>query len=297
MERHCYRAYGLTLRSELPLPELRPATPGDPVDVEILRRPIARRQAVPTDELFLELDGEDSYFEFSFVGRILLRGCSRIDVDPNPGVAPGVENLALLGAVMAVLLQNRGLLTLHGGAVQTPAGACVFLGDKGAGKSTLVSALTVAGHRLLADDIAAIRFENGAPSEVVPGYPQVKISPTAAALLNIENAVENPMVIPDFSKLRLQLPDFCAAPLPVAGVYILSRGDSVELSRMTPSDAFAAIVRYSHGVRFGGKFLHGKTAARHMEHCAALAGTVPVFSLQTPASIEHLPEISRLLPR
>ena len=45
--------------------------------------------------------------------------------------------ILLVGSVLVACLQQRGVLTQHAGAIETEAGAVLFLGHSGAGKSTL----------------------------------------------------------------------------------------------------------------------------------------------------------------
>jgi hypothetical protein len=66
------------------------------------------------------------------------------------------------------LLQLFGIVRLHGAAVELDGVAQVFLGDKGAGKSTIALALGQAGGRVLADDQIAIR-RTGAGAMAVSG--------------------------------------------------------------------------------------------------------------------------------
>jgi hypothetical protein len=59
------------------------------------------------------------------------------------------------------LLQQLGRLRLHGAAVNVGGRTAVFLGDKGAGKSTIALALGRAGATVLADDQIVIRRTDG----------------------------------------------------------------------------------------------------------------------------------------
>ena len=61
------------------------------------------------------------------------------------------------GPPAAVFARWRGLETLHGGAfVDDRGGAWAVLGDRGAGKSSLLAALALAGHEVVADDLLVL---------------------------------------------------------------------------------------------------------------------------------------------
>lgn len=80
------------------------------------------------------------------------------------------------------LLEHDGLL-LHGCAVAGTKGALVFVGDSGAGKSTLAQLASEGGLLALADELCAVRWEDGAP--IVHGTPWNAGVPRSARLLGI----------------------------------------------------------------------------------------------------------------
>lgn len=67
-------------------------------------------------------------------------------------------HLRQLAPIFAAVL---GRLTLHAGAIDTPAGVVGFIGASGAGKSTLTTHLVSSGYGQVADDLLPIRFEPG----------------------------------------------------------------------------------------------------------------------------------------
>jgi len=77
----------------------------------------------------------------------------------------------LLGSAVGALLIQKGMLVLHGNALERDGQAIVCLGHSGAGKSTLAYALMHQGWRLLADDLVAITPDG----QVLPGIPRIKL--------------------------------------------------------------------------------------------------------------------------
>ena len=165
-----YLCCGLRVQADLPLPGLceRPEEQGAPTDVRIQRGAVPdapARRAIeggrgPTwvasgDELLLEVPG---------VVRFQLAAGGGIVYEPAPGRTPHDFAAFLMGSAFGALLHQRGCLVLHGSAIETGGGAALFCGVSGIGKSSLAAALSAAGYPLIADDMCAIRFGEGAPT-------------------------------------------------------------------------------------------------------------------------------------
>src|ERR1044072_8019522 len=97
-----YSAYGLTIQSVLPLPELTPLAEAEP-DVVIrfgkLDTPSFINPACNDDSYFAE--GE-AYLYWKQIGTFLVREGREIVIDLNPGVDKSLVRLPLLGTVLAV---------------------------------------------------------------------------------------------------------------------------------------------------------------------------------------------------
>ncbi len=78
------------------------------------------------------------------------------------------------------MAQWDGHVALHAGSVAVDGGALLIVGDKFAGKSTLVGALALAGHDVLADDVSV-----ATGAFLAPGPRLVDLRPDGAALLGV----------------------------------------------------------------------------------------------------------------
>ena len=187
---HLYRAFGLEVESaDLELPELapldppppsEPATPGNP-RIRIHDEPPSQWPAVseaPPSHCHsdgrhsLWIGPEELRLRIWDVGDFRILGGQQIGwCRANPGVSAAELRMYLLGSAFGALLIQRGLLVLHGNALERDGRAIVCLGASGAGKSTLACALMQQGWRLLADDLVAITPEG----MVLPGIPRIKL--------------------------------------------------------------------------------------------------------------------------
>jgi hypothetical protein len=293
---HSYTAYGLCLRSDVRLPELREAPPAramtDAPEVSVIRGAVDRARPASADPASRVWATADlAFLEYPGAGAYLVRGGRQIIIDPAANADPGVVRLFLLGPVLALLLHQRKHLVLHASAVCMGGGAVAFVADKGMGKSTLAACLHARGNALVADDVVAIDTSSAAPM-VHPGFPQLKLFPESAALLTA-NACDLPRVHPDYDK-RAQRADahFPTDTMPLKRIFVLGDGESHRIEPATGQHAFIELVRHSYLLE-----LLGPTAAwaDHFQQAVAVARQAPVLRLQRKRSLAALPELAKLI--
>lgn len=282
---HRYTAFGLRIVSDIALPELERGPETGRCDVQIVRIPAPCVITGETAAAF-RFELEDANLSWRDVGDFRIVGRDRIEYWPRPGVDEALVSLPLLGPVMGVLLERRGLLTLHGSAVALLSGVAVFLGDKGAGKSTTAAALIRAGKTLLTDDIVAI---NCAASPILyPAYPQVKLTDEANASISVAGeAMARPHPAFEKQRVRVDAP-FSLAPHRPNAAFVLERGEAFELKPLKGEAALTALIRFSYATRFGRELMSGSSAADHLRQCAALSRKVAVCRLVVPNDLAAL---------
>jgi hypothetical protein len=288
-----YRAFGLNILSELPFNDLRPGV-GD-ADVRIERAIIDRTPPTPEQKVIAEFDDAEAYMAWWGVGRFLVKGPDLIQYQPAEQDADDFVSLPLLGPVISLLLDARDMFTLHGSSVEIGARAAIFVGDKGAGKSTTAATLVSKGRRLLTDDIVAFKRE-GDRHLVQPGYPQIKLTDTAAEAISIGDGTNLPTPHPDFQKQRVQLDAlFRDAPIAPLGAFVLERGDAASVMRLRSVESVAALMRFSYMIRFGKRMQQPGREAALFRRCGELAKTTPVYRLIVPDTLDRIQEVSELL--
>jgi len=293
---HSYSAYGVIFDSQIPLPELIEAA-GDDVAAVLMR---AQIRVGPVDRT--RPPGADSssafwatpravFAEYPRVGAFLIEEGRQITIDPQPQIDPRIIRLYLLGPALAVLLHQRGFLVLHASAVKVAGGAVAFIGDKGAGKSTMAAAMHARGHELVADDIVAIDTAGSTPL-AYPGFPQLKLFPESAAQL-VEDADALPRLHPEFEKRAAKIGSrFAADPLPLRAVYELIDGDGEAIETPPPQQAFMQLVRHSYLL----SLLSATGAAEaHFGQAVSVASRVPVGRLVRRRALENLPKVAKLV--
>jgi hypothetical protein len=291
-----YRTYDLRIRSSLSLPELTPQAGADP-DVVIRLGPVARAVCPErVDEHCFAFSEKEFYLSWDRIGRFLIRNGDEIIVDPLPGIDGRSIRLPLLGTVLALLLHQRGVFTLHASAVDICGGAVAFLGNKGWGKSTLAAALYGRGHAFVADDIVALTLRGSEPPSVAPGFPQFKLYPDAVAHSLGDNPDDLAPLVAGYEKRARRVTErFSARALPLTALCILSIGPVPGLTTLEPHEALPHLIAHTYVARFGKQLLAGPAALRHLRQCASLLNNVPVYLVQRPPSLATLQDVARLI--
>lgn len=286
-----YGAFGMVIESELELPELEKDDSSREADVRIRIRPISLR-TLNTGRSTYEYSPSEQFLHWPTVGSFLIRGTGCIDVDPAPDAGPGLLRLPLLGPVMALLMHMRGLLVLHASAVLINDRLAVFVGDKGAGKSTTTAAAIERGHRLFTDDLLAVSFTSSGQAEAQPGFPSVKLVADCSPLFSLQGAHELAAPVADFPKRIRRLGNaFANAPARPARVYVLGRGSKASVTPCAPDEALRMVMRFAYIPLFERKPWQADETRRHFGQCASLANTTRIAHLETPSDLARMSEI------
>ena len=292
-----YKTYGLNIHSTLPLPELVPATETE-ADVVIKFGKIDR-SLLKINRLgfYFYMTAESVYFFWDDVGAFLIRNGKEIVIDPYSGVEERLLRLPLLGAVLSVLLHQRGFLSLHASAVEINGGAVVFLGGRGWGKSTLAATLYARGHQLIADDLVGLDIGSTRHPMVLPGFPQLKLLPEAAASALGDDPETLPRVAIGYEKrARRGIDRFSDKSLPLKGIYELSKGSDLELKPLQPQEAIIQVIANSYIARVASQLLQGRgRTSSHFLQCTSLINNVPVYRIERPQSLALVPAVAQLV--
>jgi len=202
----------------------------------------------------------------------------------------------LLGPVFGLLLQRRGVTTLHASAVEVGGKAVLFAGDAGAGKSTTAAAMARRGHAVISDDIVPVVEHDGVPY-VIPSYPCISLWPESVEIL-YGREKKLPAFSANFTKTQLVLGEgswpYRASALPLACAFIFaarsSDAQAPAVEEMSLTDGLLALVANSYATCV----LDGEKRASEFELFGRLMRTIRVRRLrphEDPQLLERLCEV------
>ena len=278
-----YRAYGLRIRSAVALPfDSPPGSAASEPDVvvrlggvpatlpaggEPIR--IARWQARP-GAFRMHMDD---------LARCLVVRGRDILIEPL-GDGDGDFAGFFVRSPFTVLLQQRGVLTLHAAAVEIGAGAALLLDPSGAGKSSLAAALVERGCSLLADDLTGVALDAGERPVALPGFSHQRLEAHTLDRMRWRRRAQS-RVGRGVEKYWTPAPRVCAEPLPVCAVFVLEADDrpDVGIEPLPPGRAFRAL--WEHTRRRRVMHAMGRRLA-HFRAVTAMVRHVPVARVVRP---------------
>jgi len=316
--RHFFRAYGLNLSADAPVPGLRedPSHSGRPdVVMNFGAEPPWVREAMRlsprVDCLRAQAEGEDSLFKLTSLGegaffqlaygdgtRFIVDGAAtRLWETWRPTLTPEDAATYLLGPVMGFVLRRRGVMALHASSVAVSDRAVVLCGPSESGKSTTAAALALRGIPVLAEDVAPIKEDKGS-LYVEPGYPRVCLWPDVVeTLFGVPGAM--PQITPTWEKCFLPLDGgrakFESKKRPLGVIYVFApRVDEVDAPRIEDLGMREALLGLVQNT-YMNWLLSRKQRAEELDALTKLVARVPVRRIVPHADPQHLGALCELI--
>jgi hypothetical protein len=288
-----YRLSGVVVSSEIALP----ATPASATTgADAIHFRVAPAPSAPPPEAW-DLRSNGVSLGTGPGGFVLrLPGCADFWIDPTGATVTGVpvgacppETLAqlFLDQVLPLVLHLRGRFAFHASSVALGGRALVaFLGQAGAGKSTLASSLARGGGEVLfSDDCLAVEVA-GADVLAHPSYASARLwAASAEALFADRGAL--PLASPRTAKLRAALP-VAGAPLPLRRLYLLAVAEGAPaITHLSRRDALVALTSHLYRLDAGDR---GRLAGE-LDLLEKVVARVPVAGLAYRRAYGDLPAV------
>ena len=287
-----YQAYGLTIGSQLSLPELI-EIPQAKVQVTVRLDDCPAPASITSAPSEFRRTRDETVLSWSQVGRFRVRAGEEITFQPAAGADGRLTRDALLGVVMGELLRQRGLLVLHASAVAVGDSIVAFVGGKQWGKSTLAATLCARGHKLMADDVAAIEFSDDARPTVVPAFPHFRMWPDAISSLGLDPEAL-PKVVWSGKRYVEVNGNFRGSRGPLARVFLLGDGDSPRIEPATGGESLTKLLGNTYAGRATQSCFQPGESSDFLR-CAQLVHSAIVYHLKYPRSLELLPAVVKMV--
>ena len=176
MKKFSYLVYGLKILSDIECSELvvLDELQEHEYDVLIEVHPVSSEiHERIEDGWYSNYRNESMWFHIPQVATYWMQDGNYISIELCPNADIKMAKQYLLGSCLGMIMLQRNMIAIHGGTIVFDGKGIIFTGDRGAGKSTITSALRLKGYPFVADDVSSV--EVGQRLCVHPGFPQQKL--------------------------------------------------------------------------------------------------------------------------
>lgn len=281
---HIRTIYGLTVASDIDLPELAMAPVGAEPDLVIRKGkvpPVWKETDTANVRTFVDGSAQHLWLNIPGSLRMEARGGRELIYAIDPASGEDTARLFLLGSGLGAILMQRGFVVVHGTAITLPdaEAAIICVGDSGAGKSTTAIGMMQRGYSILADDVCPI----GPSLRIEPGMPRAKILGTTAQLLNIDTSGLRPIAADD-AKFNLPLEErHCNEPRRIGTFVWLVPGevDAPQCCEVTGVEKFVVLRNNIYRPEY---LLPLHLEGEYLKQVARMAAQAKVFKITRPQS-------------
>ncbi len=289
-----YHVYGLCVRSPWALPCLE-SDEDHPCAIELTE---SASSLVDSSELqdgasqFTTLKNGSTYLRWPGPTEFLVSvDGSRIVARLSSAESHSTLQAVLFGGVFSVALLRMGIDQLHAAAIVAGNAAVGFMGDTGAGKSTLAAAFVRKGFSLLTDDLLVIHSrQNSLLAQ--SGLPRLKLCNDSGTSMMAE-ALGDELGVNSFTGkrvVRLHERHFYASEIPMRALYVLQSSPNtsgVAIEPLSQQEAFVEICRAA----FNSYITPADRLRQHFVLASQLASGISVKRLLFPRNFEELPRV------
>lgn len=299
-KKHIYSAYGLSISSEMKIPELKKQKEEKKEQVKIEYGEVNKSKNKNKKHPSLERTEDGFLCYMKDFGGIKVKNKKKIVVSPESGSEENGFRFLVSGIALGLLLHLRGFITLHASAVAIQGRAIAFIGQTGMGKSTTAAALHARGHPIITDDLLVLNTMEDSV-RAYPGFPHLKLTPESIAKSVNEDPDHVPKIDPDGPKRSFAAEkNFLRDPLPLQSIYALDyQEEKLNTASSSPyseaiggKEAIIELVRNSYVARL---FPKEAVSERHLRCSSELAQTVPVYRLYREKSLSTLSTLAAFI--
>ncbi len=283
-KKYFYRVYGLNIDSNIEILEF-PKRNEDFIDKDIVTILYGQTPNNILEEIkegkSIHVTKDHVWFHIDHVATYCIENGNTVIVDPCENCDKSLMKVYIMGSVLGFLLLQRESTAIHGGTVVINGKAIIFTGERGAGKSTLTTALVKKGYNFVADDVAALSFDNKIVIE--PGFPYHKLC--FDALENMCYVKESYPYFHVDGKIKYIVPDFhgfSKEKFPLTAICELDMGevDNVRVEEIRGVEKLNKIIKNIYRNEYIGS-MEGMTP-KYFKNCIEIAQKAKFYRITRP---------------
>ena len=326
MKNHYYQLYGLIIRTKQEIKHLIPTKTRETVDVtvhfqeyltdkeysfqkeatEIYASYGLAQNDIPYLTVWKQYESEEQFLVIRYTDGevnaffISDKKGDNVKVYYHPNILISNIITYFLGPVIGCILRLKNKVCLHASVVNIKNKAVAFIGEKTAGKSTLIATFAALGYPILSDDIAVL-IQKGGQYFVHLGYPRLRLwKNTIEHLPNVE--VENlESVLSPIEKYYMPLSlekrpsyNFQNKPLPLDKVFYLQPRNENNILSINDCKPLEGFLKLKQNI-YAEYMLEADLKTKEFEILGRLANDNRVKFLDRPDDLSVLEKICQMI--
>lgn len=278
-----YRVYGLNIQSKILCTELIELNESERAFIDVyveLGQVSMEIQEQIESGTYSHFDSLNMWFHIPMVATYWVTDGNRIVIEEEPEAHLDEIKQFLLGSCLGMIMLQQDTIAIHGGSVVMNNQGLLITGDRGAGKSTLTSALRLKGYQLVADDVSALDVSQ---LLIQPAYPQQKVCEDMMDQLGYDKSKYKSINIDQKVKYLIPAKDqFKSEPVRLQGVVELVCSDETEdiqVEELKGSQKLMTL--YKNIYRIEMKIISGVNP-NFFKQCVELSKGIPVYRITRP---------------
>ena len=286
--KYYYRVYGLNIESTIEIPEFEVIDDISKYSIDVnltygtvnseIKDLIERRH-------FSNFKKMNMWFYIKEVGIFHIFNGDTVIIEPCKDADLNMVKIYIMGSVLGMVLLQKNIVAIHGGGIVIDGKGCIFTGDKGAGKSTISTALRKKGYKFISDDVCSINC--GDINKINYGFGYQKLCEDAMTKLGYDvkkykpfrgDLNENKYIVSAFD-------EFIKEEVPLKAIFELAVEDveKIEIKEIVGADKIKNIV--ANIFRVDILYYSGGLEPLYFRKCLEIAKNIKYYKITRPKSV------------
>ena len=293
-----YKVYGLNIKSEIEIEEFEKLD--TLIEENIVNIYYGQMSKEMKNKILngmnIELLKNEIWFHIEGIATYYIANGNEVKVEVAEGADMQLMKVYVMCSCLGFIMLQREIIAIHGGVIEMDNKAVIFTGDRGAGKSTLTTALRRKGYKFISDDVASIEIDK--VPYVMPGFPYQKLC--ESAMDKFEYDKEKHISFMSDKEVKYIVPakeEFVYAPKELFGIVKLTVGDveEVTIEELRGSDKLNNIIKNIYRGEYF-KYLGGMNP-KYFKQCLDIAKHISFYKVTRPESKFTVDEQIELIER
>lgn len=293
-----YYVYGLNIKSEIEIDEFQKIDMISDDKIVNIKNGVMSKKI--KDDILkgskIKLSKDKIWFHIPNIATYCINNGNEIIVEVSKGADMQLMKVYLMCSCLGFIMLQRNIVAIHGGVIEMDDKAVIFTGDRGAGKSTLTTALRQKGYKFISDDVASIEIDK--VPYVMPGFPYQKLCESAMDKFGYDKeSYTSFMSDKEVKYIVPALDEFVYEGRELVGIVKLTVDDvnEVTIEEIRGSEKLNNIVK---NIYRGEYIKHlGKMDSIYFKQCIDIAKNIRFFKITRPANKFTVNEQIELIER